>query len=249
MRHSKLTVLSVTLAVCLLTVLVSPAPGSMVTAPAVECWMQVGENPKDTWMPTGTDVNSDGQTWNYSGTWTDPSNMWEVELENLTIEVDPVVNAVVSIQNLSAGPQTYTFTVMLPAVVPGATLHGGTSTASYVDVSFDGLGSLSQSGGTPLYMGMIDGAGVLGLLPPVDVGSVPLTAPFAGGSAVAQATRGLPGPTLPSGPVTASIAIQHKFTLTAGDTGTFNSLFVVTPEPTTVGLLLISGLVALKRRR
>ena len=58
---------SIPLLVVLLAVFVSPASGSMMTAPAVECWMQVGEGEASTtsmWMPTGTDVNSDGETWN-----------------------------------------------------------------------------------------------------------------------------------------------------------------------------------------
>ena len=100
--------------------------------------------------------------------------------------------------------------------------------------------------GQALYMGMIDGGGVLPLLPPVDLGVVPLVTTI---STVAQATRGLPGPTLNSGAVTTLIGIQHKFTLTAGDNATFNSFFEVTPEPATLALLLISSLALLRRRR
>ena len=102
--------------------------------------------------------------------------------------------------------------------------------------------------GQAMYMGMIDMAGVLSLLPP-DAPDVPLVVSTAGGVDTASKVAGLPGPTLPSGAVNSSIGIQHKFTLTPGDNATFNSFFVVTPEPATLGFLTLMGLLLFAFRR
>ena len=196
-------------------------------------------------MPQGTPT-SDDNVFDYSGMWTDA--MWEVDLQSLTVDIDPFIDALVSVKNPSGATQTYTFMVVLPVpALAGPTVHGGSTAATLLDADFSGSATMGQSGATPMYMGMIDGAGVLGMLPP-DAIDVPLTVGIAGGVDVASKVLGLPGPTLPSGAVNTSIAIQHKFTLTAGDNATFNSFFVVVPEPTTLSVLLLAGVFLLRHR-
>ena len=96
-------------------------------------------------------------------------------------------------------------------------------------------------------MGMIDGAGVMQLYP--DPPGLSVSAPFDGGSAnILAVSAGLPGPTLPSGAVNNSIAIQHAFTLTPGDSATLSSYFIVVPEPASLLLLAVGALVLPRRR-
>ena len=194
-----------------------------------------------TWMPEGTPNGDD--TFHYQGMWSDMG--WEASID-ITVDADPFTDAAVSIKNTSGSTQTYIFTVTLP-VSPqliGATVHGGSVAATLTDSNFDGSATMAMVD-QAMYVGLIDGVSTLSLLPP-SVGSLVVT--VAGDSTSANANDGLPGPTLASGSVLNTISIQHKFTLTDGDRGQFNSFFVVTPEPLTVMLLGLGGLFIRKRK-
>jgi hypothetical protein len=98
-----------------------------------------------------------------------------------------------------------------------------------------------------MYNGQIDGVNVFPLLP----NPTALNVPFAGGSASITANLGLPGPTVPGPNALTSIGIEQQFSLTPGDPATFTSFFVVqaVPEPGSLGLLAMGGLILLWRRR
>jgi len=198
------------------------------------------------WTPTVTS-GPDG-TQNTQGM--RAADHWTCEWD-ITGKSDPWINAVVTITNVTASTQTYTFLTTLPVnpTLAAPTLHGGSVQGGLTDNSEDGvIGKLETDpvSGAPLYLGMIDGVGVLSLYSAPQ--SFPV--PFDGGSASIPAiSAGLPGPTLPSGAVNNTIGIQHKFTLTAGDSATFTSYFKVVPEPATLALAAIGGLAILRRRR
>ena len=107
-------------------------------------------------------------------------------------------------------------------------------------------GSISTSSPDPLYLGMIDGLGVLALHS--DPFSV--TRGFGGTSPIPYAMNGLP-PSLGSGPVLSDIGIQHKFVLTPGDAVAITGYFQVEaiPEPATACLLGLGSLLFLRKRR
>ena len=170
---------------------------------------------------------------------------------NMTLAYDPFISASVDVNNNTASVQNYTliFTLPISLAITGGSLMGGSTQGGVTDANFNGTGTLSTVGpGTDLYNGRIDGVNVLPLFPnPTAVNS-----PFAGGSSSVSANAGLPGPTIAGPDVLTSIGIEHEFSLTPGDRATFTSFFVVAnaiPEPASLSLLAIGGLMLLYRRR
>ena len=219
----------------------TPFAKATMMAPMVECWMQVGDGEVMKWWPEGN--GNGGNEFRYQHT--QMTGMWELTAD-ITVDPDPFVSGVFGILNPTAMTQTYTFTVILlvSPSLPGPTVHGGSTIVTLLDANGDGSALLTTAaGGEPIYMGMIDGVGILPLLPP-DVSS--LSVNTAGGIAVAS--KVIMPPSLPSGAVLSSIAIEHKFTLSPGDQATLNSRFEVIPEPATVVLLSLGGLL-LRRKK
>jgi hypothetical protein len=94
-----------------------------------------------------------------------------------------------------------------------------------------------------------DGTTTLQLLGP----GFALNAPFAGGSATASASAGLPGATIAGMAANGTISITHTFTLTPGDSVGLTSFYqvVAVPEPGTLALAAAGalGMFAIGRRR
>lgn len=156
---------------------------------------------------------------------------------NATADVDPFVNGVFSIQNNSSITQTYTFTVSLPispAVTPGSSV-GGSIGLTLTDANGNGVATVGSVGGGSVFMAANDGSTTLTLLGP----GFSLSAPFAGGSATASASAGLPGATIVSIGANSTISITHTFTLTPGDSIGLTSFYQVDalPEPGSLALL------------
>lgn len=197
------------------------------------------------WQPTASS-NPDG-TVAYRGVF--QADHWRCEYD-ITVKEDPWINAGLVVTNITPTTQTYTFITTLPIAppLPGATLHGGSMQGGLTDNTVNGvLGTVTTDPvtGSPLYYGMIDGVGVL----PLYAHPYSVSAPWDGGSATIPAvSAGLPPPpTIPSGPANLTIGIKHTFTLTAGDTATFSSFFMVIPEPVSLVLLALGALM-LRRR-
>jgi len=170
---------------------------------------------------------------------------------NMTMDYDPFISASVDVINNTASIQHYTLIFTLPIspqILTGSRI-GGSVQGGLTDANFDSVGTLSTAGpGTALYYGQIDGVDVLPLFPDVKT----INVPFMGGSASDSTSAGLPGPTIPGPNALNSIGIKHEFTLTPGDRATFTSSFIIVaavPEPGTLSLLAIGGLVFLRRRR
>ncbi len=173
-----------------------------------------------------------------------------LRLYNTTVSYDPFISASVDVINNTAGTQTYTllFTLPISPAITGGTLMGGSVQGGLTDANGDGIGTLSTVGAAPLYYGQVDGLNVL----PLFSSPMSMTVPYAFGSTSQSASAGLPGPTLP-GPANAmtSIGILYQFSLTAGDRATFTGVFdlVPVPEPGSLSLLAIGGLMLVCRRR
>jgi PEP-CTERM motif len=168
---------------------------------------------------------------------------------DMSVGFDPFISASVDVINNTASIQNYslTFTLPISPITIGSRV-GGSTQGGVTDASFNGIGTLSTVGtNTALYYGLIDGSNVLPLFPDLYT----INVPFAGGSASVTTSAGLPGPTIAGPNALTSIGIRHEFSLTPGDRATFTSFFVVepVPEPASLSLLAIGGLVLICRRR
>ena len=198
------------------------------------------------WTPTIIDTGNGGgrvDDITYS-----PSGV-SMRCYNMTLDFDPFISASVDVVNNTAGIQNYilTFSMPIAPTIPTSSLIGGSTQGGLTDANGDGIGTLSTVGGAALYYGQLNGVNVLPLF------SSPKTmiVPFAGGSTNDSTSAGLPGPTIPAGSAT-SIGIQHQFSLTPGDRATFTSFFTAVnaiPEPGSLSLLAIGGLMFVCRRR
>jgi uncharacterized protein (TIGR03382 family) len=193
--------------------------------------------------PTGTGQEEAFVGQQVAGGWT---LGWDV-----TADADPFVNGFFSIQNNSTITQTYSFTVTLPItppVVPVSTI-GGSIGVTVTDANGNGAATVGSVGTGFVFNAANDGTGTLQLLGPGFV----LNAPFAGGTATASASAGLPGGTIASVAANGAISITHTFTLTPGDSVGLTSFYTVNavPEAGTTALFGagVLGLAALGRRR
>jgi hypothetical protein len=175
--------------------------------------------------------------------------MWTWSWDSITLDRDPNVSSVGSFTNIGAMAMDFIFSVATP-ISPSlsSTLYGGSTSVTFSDANFDGLGGLSNdTGGNPAYTGTIDGVPALNML--VSLSLVPA---FPGDATqTASETQGLPGPTIAGGAATSTIGILHRFNLSPLDSATYNSTFqVVIPEPSTIALVGFGalGLLAAVRR-
>lgn len=158
------------------------------------------------------------------------SAMW-----NMVMDPDPFLYGLFSFTNQSASTGTFQVVVDLPGVdLPVATEMSGSIAGTVLDRNGDGA-TLSAPAGGAVYTAMIDGNDQQTLLQHAYSCSAGSYAANAFGPA---SFSNVAGP-----PVTQSLAIMHNFTLTAGDSTTMSSSFVVTPEPT-AALLLATALGA-----
>jgi hypothetical protein len=186
--------------------------------------------------------NPDGSVTFTNGSMT-MAGMWEWTWMSITLDPDPNVSFVGGFKNVSGMAQDFVFSTSTPiSPALASTLYGGSTSVTYGDASFDGLGGLfNDTSSNPAYTGTIDGTGQLNML-----ASLSLTPAFPGDTTQsASEFQGLPGPTISGPAANSTIGILHRFNLSAGDQATFNSTFqVVIPEPGTFALLA-SGLIGL----
>lgn len=175
----------------------------------------------------------------------DPSVGWELSEWDLFLDPDPIVIQQFSFQNISNVVQTFTVTTLIPVVNAfTATRIGGSMGGSITDANGNNLGGLTTDG-QALYTALIDGVPVATL----HDDPFQLNFAFAGNSpSIPSVSFGLPGLTVigPGIDIGDFIGIQHKFTLSPGDTIAVTSVFIVEniPEPSTA-ILLGGGLTAL----
>lgn len=183
------------------------------------------------------------------------SQLWSYQWD-ITAHPDPFVDAVFTLSNMSNATQTFTVVTDLAVgnTFPTPTF-GGKISGSVVDTNGNGTATLGGVGSSSIYMGLIDDNQVLPLL----------SGQFSCNSANCTQNIGLiqsglqPDLLTPDGSlsyagiVMEKISIRLNFTLTAGDTATFQAYFNVLPIPVPAAVWLLGsgllGLVAVARRR
>ena len=211
-----------------------------------------------TWGQTGMEFSQDNmmmpsddgdgtyslsELWNFTA---EEDGFCELDID-LDYKEDPWVQGGFSVTNTAGYAQTFTFTFTSPVTptLTGATLYGGSVSGSYSsDFSPTTISTVSgMPSGTPLFEGFIDGASSLSFYP--DPYSWNATEPFGSGNILPQNQAiTLPGPS----PVTTDLEIVFTFTLSPGDVATMNGRLEVVPEPATLALLGLGGLL-LRRRK
>lgn len=153
-----------------------------------------------------------------------------------------ILNYVVT--NTSNATQTFTITANNLASVAGPTLISGSITGTVTDLNGNGATVAAVNGGS-IYTALVD------LFTPV---RTLMSAPF--GFSAGNFLSGIGGPQSfalePSIQVNSFIGITLQFTLTAGDSASFTSIFTVVPIPAPGAVVALGGLlcpVVLGRRR
>lgn len=167
--------------------------------------------------------------------------LWNV-LGFLSVDPDPFINGLFTATNLSNSTMIFQVTVKLPTiVVPAPALMSGSISGSILDGDGNGATMSAPQGGA-VYTALIDNANVRMLMHDqfsVSTGGMATNA-FGPESFTNEIAPG----------VNQTIGIQHEFLLTAHDSITVSSSFVVaTPEPTTLALATFAFAAILVRRR
>ncbi|MFG0273623.1 MAG: hypothetical protein ACF8QF_01055 [Phycisphaerales bacterium] len=164
---------------------------------------------------------------------------------DLLIDEDPFVNANFAFTNNTGSDNNFQVIVgaNVQPVSPSSVMQGSISGTLGSGVPGTNTATLAAASGDSLYTALVDGVGVQTLL------NDPFSVSTAFTTAFGAADFGIPSPI--AGPaVVNSIGIRHSFFLTAGDSATFSSAFVVNvPTPGTVALMGLAGIVSLRRRR
>lgn len=158
-----------------------------------------------------------------------------------TFESDPYVISWVSIKNTTSISQIYTVTFTEPVTPALSTsIYGGSVSGS---LTTDPLGGyISTVASEPLFLGLIDNVATLPFYPHPSTWSKSGSGTTVIGLQEAWDLAG--------GAVNNSISIRHTFELGAHDAVALTGYFQVElPEPATIGLLGLGGLVLLKWRR
>jgi hypothetical protein len=159
------------------------------------------------------------------------------------IDPDPFISGTFSITNTANTTQTFTVNFTLDSTVQFAqSLMNGAFSGTLTDANGNGSASIGRvAGSAGFYSALIDGNLVRSL------GS---SAYSYSGAAFGSSQVGPESFSPTAGPaLNATIGLQFRFTLSAGDSVSFSSLFNVVPAPGAMALLGAAGVVGSRRRR
>lgn len=201
---------------------------------------------------TGNSWANGNSTFGYSGSVTSPfDGPGFVVSWGLLVNPDPFIVGNLVVTNTSNSTQTFFLDVALPInMAMNSTLVGGSVTGTVTDLTGDGATVAAISGQDSIYRALTDvDGGFNGNLAGALLTGASATAGQFQSKTIGPADFGAPIPNQPYGAVTTNIAIRLAFTLTAGDSASFTSLFVVVPAPGALALVAVGGLVGVGGRR
>ena len=164
------------------------------------------------------------------------------------VDPDPFITGTFSLTNETLLAKAYVVDFSLPIspAIAQSTVSGQMS-GTLTDSNGSGSASMTSTNGGAVYTALADGMFVQSLMSNANqtVSSPFGTTSFSGGS-FGQGLPPLAGPAINS-----TIGIRYSFTLSAGDSVSFSSIFVANPVPTPTALVmgLFSGLAARRGRR
>jgi len=159
------------------------------------------------------------------------------------IDPDPFINGTFAITNTANSTQTFTVTFTLESSVQFAqSLMNGAFAGTLTDADGNGSASIGRvAGSAGFYSAFIDGNLVRSL------GS---SAYSYSGAAFGSSQVGPESFAPTTGPaLNTTIGLQFRFTLSAGDSVSFSSLFNVVPAPGAIALMSAAGVIGSRRRR
>ena len=179
---------------------------------------------------------------NYSNT-TGTSMSW-----SYLVDPDPFITGTFSLSNDTLFAKAYEVDFSLPiSPAIAQSFVSGQMSGTLTDSNGSGSASMTSTNGGAVYTALADDVLVQSLMSNANqtVASAFGTTSFSGGS-FGQGVPPLAGPAINS-----TIGISFSFTLSAGDSVSFSSIFVANPVPTPGALAmgLMSGLVARRGRR
>jgi hypothetical protein len=167
---------------------------------------------------------------------------WGAEWDAVQYTHNPSITLAFSFTNNTGSTQSFTLIFITPGSIAGPTFLDGSVTGGLTDGNQNGA-TIASFAGFPVYTALIDGnpAGPTLFDDPysVSTGSPPFTAPLG-----FEWFDGVIG-----AGVSSDIGIRLRFTLTAGDSVTFNAAFRVQEIPAPAGLAAFGLLGLLGRRR
>lgn len=191
-------------------------------------------------------------TFGYSGSVSNPFGGQGYNLGwSLLVNPDPFIVGNLVVTNTSNSTQTFFLEVSLPINDPLVTsLIGGSVTGTVTDLNGDGATVAATGANDAIYTALTDVDGMFNgnLAGSLLIGASATAGQFQSAT-IGPDIFGSPIPSQPYGAVTTNIAIRLAFTLTAGDSASFTSLFVVIPAPGALAIAMVGGLVGVGGRR
>lgn len=161
------------------------------------------------------------------------------------VDPDPFITGSLSLTNETSTAKSYVVNFSLDITPPmAASLISGQVSGSLTDSNGSGGALLTSTAGGPVYTALADGLFAQSLMSNASqsVSSVYGTTSFSGGS--------FGQPTAIAGPaINNTIGIRYAFTLSAGDSVSFSSIFVAVPAPGVLALGCFAGAFARGGRR
>jgi hypothetical protein len=200
----------------------------------------------------GSSWANGNSTFGYSGSVSSPfDGPGFIVSWGLLVNPDPFIVGNLVVTNTSNTTQTFFLDVALPIGAPmSSTLVGGSVTGTVTDLTGDGATVAAVSPNDSIYRALTDvDGGFNGNLAGSLLTGASATAGQFQSKTIGPDSFGGPIPSMPYGAVNSNIAIRLAFTLTAGDSASFTSLFVVIPSPGALAVAALGGLVGFGGRR